>query len=168
MVRAQAAKTISNLNTLLILLKGLPLTYSKDLQDDKKIVFDTYDTVKLGLEVMTELMNKTLFNVDNMKKKIDSSHATATDLADWLVKNLNYTFREAYQKTGKIVSFADQNKIKLSELTLTQLKVFDKKISKDIILVLSSTNSMKSKKSFGGTSPENVKKSIQYAIKKYL
>ena len=168
LVRAQAAQIISNLNNLLVLLKGLPLTYSKDLQEDKKLTFSSFDTVQLGLQVMTELVNKTKFNVDKMKKAIDSSHATATDLADWLVKNLSYTFRKAYQLTGKIVSYADDNKIKLSELALPELQKFDKKITKDILLVLSSLNSMNSKKSFGGTSSKNVKKAIQYAIKKYL
>ena len=168
LVRAQAAKNISNLNELLILLKGLPLTYSKDLQQDKKITFDSFDSVKLSLEVMTELINKIIFNTKNMSYAIESSHATATDLADWLVKNLEYSFRQAYQLTGKIVAFSDKKKIKLSKLTLSDLKKFDKNINKNILLVLSSTNSMKSKKSFGGTSPEIVKKAIQYAIKKYL
>ena len=168
LVRAQASHTISNLNTLLILLKGLPLTYSKDLQEDKKLTFHSVDTVSLGLQVMTELINKTFFNINNMKKAVNSSHATATDLADWLVKKLDYTFREAYQITGKIVAFADKKKITLGQLTLDELKNYDRKITKDIFLVLSAENSMKSKKSFGGTSPEIVKKSIQYAIKKYL
>jgi len=168
LVRAQAAQTISNLTTLLILMKGLPLTYSKDLQDDKKLVFSSFDTVQLGLKVITELVNKTKFNKNEMTKAIESSHATATDLADWLVKNLSYSFREAYQLTGKIVSYADKNKIKLGELTLIDLKKFDKKINKDILLVLTSINSMNSKNSFGGTASQNVKKSIQNAIKKYL
>ena len=168
LVRAQAAQTISNLNNLLVLLRGLPLSYSKDLQEDKKLTFLSFDTTMLGLEVMTELIKKTTFNKSEMKKAIDSSHATATDLADWLVKKRSYTFRQAYQITGKIVSYADNKNVKLSELTLSELKKFDKKITKDIILVLSSLNSMDSKKSFGGTSSQNVKKSIQYAIKKYL
>ena len=168
LVRAQAAQTISNLSTLLILIKGLPLTYSKDLQEDKKLIFSSFDTIQLGLQVMIELINKTKFNINEMKKAIDSSHATATDLADWLVKNCNYTFREAYQITGKIVSYADKNQLTLGELTLPELQKFDKKITKDIMLLLSSINSMNSKKSFGGTAPQNVKKSIQYAIKKYL
>ena len=168
LVRAQAAHTIGNLNTLLVLLKGLPLTYSKDLQDDKKLTFESYDTIQLGLQVMTELVSKTSFNAKVMKQAIDSSHATATDLADWLVKNLQYPFRQAYQITGKIVAFAEKKRITLGELTIQELQKFDKQITKDILLVLSSLNSIKSKKSFGGTSPENVKKSIQYAIKKYL
>ena len=168
LVRSQAARTIGNLSTLLIILKGLPLTYSKDLQDDKKLTFDSFDTVHLGLEVMTELMKKTVFNTEQMKIAIESSHATATDLADWLVKNLQYPFRQAYQITGKIVAYADKKRVNLDQLTLIDLKKFDKKITKKILSVLSSTNSMKSKKSFGGTAPEIVKKSIQYAIKKYL
>ena len=168
LVRAQAAHTISNLNALLILLKGLPLAYSKDLQDDKKLTFESYDTVELGLKVMTELVNKITFNKKIMESAIESSYSTATDLADWLVKNLNYPFRQAYQVTGKIVAFAIKKQVTLKDLTLKELKQFNTKITKDIFLVLSSSNSMKSKTSFGGTSPENVKKSIQYAIKKYL
>ena len=168
LVRSQSAHSISNLNALLILLKGLPLAYSKDLQDDKKLTFNTFDNVKLSLEVMSELMSKLTFNTKNMKKAIDSSNATATDLADWLVKNLKYPFRQAYHITGKIVAFANKKKVNLVDLSLVELQTFDKKITKDIHLVLSSFNSIKSKKSFGGTSPEIVKKSIQYAIKKYL
>ena len=168
LVRAQAAQTISNLNTVLILLKGLPLTYNKDLQDDKKLTFSSFDIIQLGLKVMTELMSKTKFNKNEMKKAVELSHATATDLADWLVKNCSYTFREAYKVTGKIVAYADKKKIKLSELALPELKKFDKKINKDILLVLSSINSMNSKKSFGGTSSQNVKKSTKIAIQKYL
>ena len=168
LVRAQSAITISNLNSLLIILKGLPLTYSKDLQDDKKLTFSSFDTIMLGLKVMSELISKITFNKDVMKKSLNLSHSTATDLADWLVQNLSYTFRQAYQTTGKIVSYANNRKIKLEELSLSQLQNFDKKINKGIFLVLSVENSMNSKKSYGGTSSQNVKKSIQYAIKKYL
>ena len=103
-----------------------------------------------------------------MTKALDLSHATATDLADWLVKNLNYPFRQAYQITGTIVSYADKKQVSLGKLSLDELKRFDKKISKEILLVLSPINSINSKKSFGGTAPLNVKKSIEYAIKKYL
>jgi len=168
LVRAQSAHSISNLNTLLILLKNLPLSYSKDLQEDKKLVFSSYDNLHLSINVMTELVNKIIFNKDEMQKSIDLAHATATDLADWLVKNLNYPFRQAYQITGRIVSYADKKQVSLSKLSLEELQKFDNKISKDIFLVLSSMNSIKSKKSFGGTAPLNVKKSIKYAIKKYL
>ena len=168
LVRAQAAQTISNLNTLLVLLKGLPLTYSKDLQDDKKLTFNSYDTVHLGLQVMTELIRKTTFNTKAMKDAIESSHATATDLADWLVQNLQYPFRQAYQITGKIVDYAAKKNVTLEKLSIHELQKFDKKITQDVFSVLSPIQSMKSKTSYGGTSPQGVKKSIQYAIIKYL
>ena len=168
LVRAQAAQTISNLNTLLVLLKGLPLTYSKDLQDDKKLTFNSYDIVHLGLQVMTELIRKTTFNTKAMKDAIESSHATATDLADWLVQNLQYPFRQAYQITGKIVDYAAKKNVTLEKLSIHELQKFDKKITQDVFSVLSPIQSMKSKTSYGGTSPQGVKKSIQYAIKKYL
>ena len=168
LVRAQTAQTISNLSSLLILIKGLPLTYSKDLQEDKKLVFSSYDTVELGLQVITELLDKIKFNQKEMKKAVESSYSTATDLADWLVKNINFTFRKAYNLTGQIVSYAIKNDLKLDELSIQELQKFDKKINKNVFLVLSPLNSMKAKTSFGGTSPENVKKSIKYAIKKYL
>jgi len=167
-VRGQAAKSISNLNNLLIILKGLPLAYSKDMQDDKKLIFNSFDTVHLCLQVITELMSKIKFNTSQMKNAVDESYSASTDLANWLVQNLGYSFRHAYQLTAKIVSYAiKKNKI-LEVLTLDELQQFDKNISASILKNLSSTNSMRNKTSYGGTSPQSVKKSIQYAIKKYL
>ena len=168
LVRSNASSVISNLNNILTLLKGLPLSYSKDLQDDKRITFNTYDNILLSLQVMTELMNKIKFNKIIMLKAIDQSYATATDLADWLVKKLNYPFREAYQITGKIVRYASSKKKSLSNMSLKELQKFDNDITSDIFRVLSPLNSMKSKSSLGGSAPETVNKSIQYAIKKYL
>tara|TARA_B100000029_G_scaffold34389_1_gene32436 strand:- start:1773 stop:3155 length:1383 start_codon:yes stop_codon:yes gene_type:complete len=168
LVRSKAAIVISNLNNLLIILKGLPLGYNKDLQEDKKLIFDSFDTVKLCIQVIKEIIEKVKFNKKEMKKAVDDSNSTATDLANWLVINLNYTFREAYKLTGKIVAFCNKKNINLDQLSLKDLKKFDKKISKFAINVLSSTNSIKNKKSFGGTSPQSVNKSIQYVIKKYL
>ena len=168
LVRSQAANSISHLNNLLIILKGLPLAYSKDMQEDKKLVFNSFDTIHLCLQVMTELMSKIKFNTSQMKNAVDESYAVATDLANWLVQNLGYSFRHAYQLTTKIVSYAiKKNKI-LEALTLNELQQFDRHISASILKNLSSTNSMKNKTSYGGTSPQSVKKSIQYVIKKYL
>ena len=168
LVRSKAAIVISNLNNLLIILKGLPLGYNKDLQEDKKLIFDSFDTVKLCIEVIREIIEKVKFNKKEMKKAVDDSNSTATDLANWLVINLNYTFREAYKLTGKIVAFCNKKNINLDQLTLKELKKFEKNISNSAINVLSSINSIKNKKSFGGTSPQSVNKSIQYVIKKYL
>jgi len=168
LVRANASSVISNLNNILSLLKGLPLSYSKDLQDDKRLTFNTYDNVLLGLQVMAELMNKIKFNKKTMLQAVDGSYATATDLADWLVKKLHYPFRQAYQITGKIVGYANSKNKFLSNMSLKELQKFDNNITGDIFRVLSPLNSMKSKNSLGGSAPETVKKSIQYVIKKYL
>ena len=168
LVRSQAANSISHLNNLLIILKGLPLAYSKDMQEDKKLVFNSFDTVYLCLQVITELMSKIQFNTSQMKKAVDESYASATDLANWLVQNLDYSFRNAYQLTAKIVSYAIKKNKVLEALTLDELQQFDGQISASILINLSSTNSMRNKISYGGTSPQSVKKSIRYAIKKYL
>ncbi len=168
LIRANASSIISNLNNIMSLLKGLPLSYSKDLQNDKKLTFNVYDDVTLGLKVMTELINKIKFNKKIMLHAVNESYATSTDLADWMVKKLNYPFRKAYQITGKIVSYASLKKKFLTNISLKEFQKFDNKITNDIFRVLSPLNSIKNKSSLGGTGPETVKKSIKYAIKKYL
>ena len=168
LVRGQASNSVSHLNNLLNILKGLPLAYSKDMQEDKKLTFNSFDTVYLSLQVMTELMSKIKFNTSQMKKAVDQSYASATDLANWLVLHLNYSFRHAYQLTAKIVSYAIKKNKALEALTLNELQQFDRHISASVLKNLSITNSMRNKTSYGGTSPQSVKKSIQYAIKKYL
>ena len=168
LVRGKAANIISNLNALLVILKGLPLAYSKDLQDDKKIVFSAFDDVCLTLKVMTEMWSNITFNTDLMAEAVKDSNATATDFANWLVQHLDLSFREAYQLTGKIVAYADNNNKKLYELSLEELKKYNKYITIDAQKSFSVQESIKSKKSFGGTSPQSVKQSIKNAIKKYL
>ena len=168
LVRGQSSLIIGNLSSLLIILKGLPLAYSKDLQEDKKLVFKSYDTVILSLKVMNELWLKIKFNSKNMLEAVNKSNATASDLADWIVQELGLSFREAYLLTGKIIAYANNNNKKLKDLSLTELKTFNRNISNSAKKVLSSVESIKNKTSFGGTSPQSVKKTIQYAIKKYL
>tara|TARA_Y100000741_G_C18110889_1_gene500872 strand:- start:153 stop:779 length:627 start_codon:yes stop_codon:yes gene_type:complete len=168
LVRGKTSKIISNLNELLIILKGLPLGYSKDLQDDKKIVFSAFDDVCLTLEVMNEIWSNISFNKDIMANAVEKSNATATDFANWLVQNIKMSFREAYQLTGKIVAYANKNNKKLYQLSLEELQKFNKNISVNAQKTFSIHESIKNKKSFGGTSPQSVKQSIKYAIKKYL
>ena len=168
LVRGKASSVISNLNALLIILKGLPLAYSKDLQDDKKIVFSTFDDVYLTLGVMSEMWSKISFNNNIMAEAVNNSNATATDFTNWLVQNLQLSFREAYHLTGKIVAYADENNKKLHQLKLTDLQKFNKKINKEAKKTFSIEESIKNKKSFGGTSPQSVKQTIKNAIKKYL
>ena len=168
LVRGKTSIIISNLNSMLNIIKGLPLSYSKDLQDDKQITFNSYDNVSLCIKVMNEILSKSTFNKTRMKELIDNSNATATDLANWLVQNLRYSFRDAYVVTGKIVSYCSKQDRSIDSLSLGELKKFDKNITADAKKVLSTTNSVKSKSSFGGTAPEITKKIIKLVIKKYL
>ena len=168
LVRGKTSIIISNLSTMLNIIKGLPLSYSKDLQDDKQITFNSYDNVSLCIKVMNEILSKSTFNKTRMKELIDNSNATATDLANWLVQNLRYSFRDAYVVTGKIVSYCSKQDRNIDSLSLEDLKKFDKNITADAKKVLSTTNSVKSKSSFGGTAPEITKKMIKLVIKKYL
>ncbi len=168
LVRGKTSIIISNLSSMLNIIKGLPLSYSKDLQDDKQITFNSYDNVSLCIKVMNEILSKSTFNKTRMKELIDNSNATATDLANWLVQNLRYSFRDAYVVTGKIVSYCSKQDRNIDSLSLGELKKFDKNITADAKKVLSTTNSVKSKSSFGGTAPEITKKMIKLVIKKYL
>ena len=168
LVRGKTSIIISNLSTMLNIIKGLPLSYSKDLQDDKQITFNSYDNVSLCIKVMNEILSKSTFNKTRMKALIDNSNATATDLANWLVQKLRYSFRDAYIVTGKIVTYCSKQNRNIDSLSLDELKKFDKNITADAKKVLSATNSVKSKSSFGGTAPEITKKMIKLVIKKYL
>tara|TARA_Y100001970_G_C14225799_1_gene855590 strand:+ start:959 stop:2344 length:1386 start_codon:yes stop_codon:yes gene_type:complete len=168
LVRGKASLMIGNLNSILSLLKGLPLSYSKDLQDDKSLVFNSYDNLILCVKMMNEILSKSKFNISRMRDVINNSDSTATDLANWLVQNLKYTFRDAYKTTGKIVSYCNKRKLNLEKLTLKELQVFDKRINITAKNLLSVTNSLDIKSSYGGTAPKNTKKMIEFAIKKYL
>ena len=168
LVRGKTSIIISNLSSMLNIIKGLPLSYSKDLQVDKQITFNSYDNVALCIKVMNEILSKSTYNKTRMKELIDNSNATATDLANWLVQNLRYSFRDAYIVTGKIVSYCSKQDRNIDSLSLGELKKFDKNITADAKKVLSTTNSVKSKSSFGGTAPEITKKMIKLVIKKYL
>ena len=118
--------------------------------------------------MINEILSKSHFNKVRMKEVIDNSNSTATDLANWLVQSLNYTFRDAYKITGKVVSYCVKKNKKLETLSLQELQQFDKKITLEAKNVLSSIKSISAKSSFGGTSPNNTKKMIKFAIKKYL
>ena len=168
LVRGKTNLIFGNLNSILNILKGLPLSYSKDLQDDKALVFNSFDNLTLCLKVINEILSKSHFNKVRMKEVIDNSNSTATDLANWLVQSLNYTFRDAYKITGKVVSYCVKKNKKLETLSLQELQQFDKKITLEAKNVLSSIKSISTKSSFGGTSPNNAKKMIKFAIKKYL
>ena len=132
MVRSKCARVYSSLLNLLVIQKGLPSGYSKDLQEDKEPVFDAYKTVEILLDIVNEMINSVKINKNNMYELANKGFTTATDLADWLVKNTNLTFREAHQKTGKIVLLAEKKNKLLSQLSLDDLKLIEPKINNKI------------------------------------
>jgi argininosuccinate lyase len=145
---------------MLTILKGLPLSYFKDLQDDKEIIFNSYDTLLDCLKIFDEVLKNISPNKKKMLELANSGYITATDLADYLVKNHSMSFRNAYHKTAGIVNFAEKNKKKLNELTLEELKKIEPKLTKNVLKVFDLKNSVNSKKSYGGTSFDNIKKMI--------
>ena len=139
----------------------MPLSYFKDLQDDKEIIFKSYDVLFQSLKVFNEILKNVSPNKKRMLELAYSGYITATDLADYLVKNNSMSFRKAYQKTALLVNLAERKKKKLNELSLEDLKKVEPTLTKDVLKVFDLKNSVNSKKSYGGTSFDNIKKMIR-------
>jgi argininosuccinate lyase len=167
LVRAKTGRIFGSLISLLVVLKGLTLTYSKDMQEDKEPVFDAAKNIKLCLQAMSGMVSDMKVNKENMFKMAGSGFSTATDLADWLVKNLKMPFRDAHHVTGQIVKMAENKGVDLHELKLAEMQKVEKKITKEIFAVLTVESSVASRTSFGGTSQVRVKEEIARA-KKFL
>ena len=159
-LRGKTGSSYGNLFSMLTILKGLPLSYFKDLQDDKQIVFNTFDILINCLKLLNEVLNNLNPNKKKMLDLAKSGHITATDLADYLVKNYSMTFRNAYQKTAAIVNFAEKKKKRLEDLDILELKKIEPKLTEEVLKVFNLKNSINSKKSYGGTSFDNIKKMI--------
>ena len=145
---------------MLTILKGLPLSYFKDLQDDKEIIFNSNDTLIDCLKIFDEILKNSTPNKKQMLKLANTGYVTATDLADYLVKNHSMSFRQAYQKTAAIVNFAEKENKNLNQFTLVELQKIEPKLTNDVLKVFDLKNSINSKKSYGGTSFDNIKKMI--------
>ena len=165
-LRGKTGSTFGNLFSMLTILKGLPLSYFKDLQDDKEIVFKSNDTLVDCLKIFNEILKNISPNKKKMYELADNGYITATDLADYLVKNHSMSFRKAYQKTAEIVNFAEKKKKKLKDLKIEELKKIEPKLTNDVLKVFDLKNSVNSKKSYGGTSFENIKRMISKYRKK--
>ena len=159
-LRAKSGISYGNLFSMLTILKGLPLSYFKDLQDDKEIIFKSNDTLIDSLKILDEVLKNISPNKKQMLELANSGYITATDLADYLVKNYSMPFRKAYQKTTLIVNLAEKKRKSLDELTLSDLKKIEPKLTNDVLKVFDLKNSVASKKSYGGTSFANIKKMI--------
>ena len=168
LIRAKAAVTFSNLNSALNLLKSLPLTYSKDLQEDKQLVTNASSNLKISLDCIIDILNNLEINKKNAERYLNNSFSNATELADWLVINLNYTFREAHSIASKIVNYSEKKGKFLTDLSLTDFKKFDSRISKNLINSLKIENAVNNKISYGGTSISEVSKMIVIAKKEML
>ncbi len=162
LVRAKTGRVNGHLIGLLTVMKGLPLTYSKDMQEDKEAVFDAAETLDLMLAAMTGMVRDMTVNDAAMKKAAGSGYSTATDLADWLVRRLGLPFREAHHVTGRAVALAESKKAGLEKLSLEELRSIHPGIEDDVFSVLAVQNSVKSRSSFGGTAPAEVRKQVRY------
>ena len=160
-LRGKSGITFGNLFSMFTILKGLPLSYFKDLQDDKEIIFKSYDVLFQSLKVFNEILKNVSPNKKRMLELAYSGYITATDLADYLVKNNSMSFRKAYQKTALLVNLAEKKKKKLNELSLEDLKKIEPTLTNDVLKVFDLKNSVNSKKSYGGTSFDNIKKMIR-------
>jgi argininosuccinate lyase len=168
LIRAKSGRVIGALNALLIVMKGLPLTYGKDMQEDKEPIFDAHDTVMLSLAAMTGMLGDTIFNKERMAADAGKGFSTATDLADWLVRVLGMPFRDAHHVTGAVVKMAEDNDFGLEDLSLEDLQSIEPGITNDVFDVLSVENSLKSRTSIGGTAPINVVAACAEARKRFL
>jgi argininosuccinate lyase len=165
LVRGHSGRVSGAMLSLLVTLKGLPLAYSKDLQDDKPPVFEAYDLLILSLRAMAGMIEAAHFNRDRMRAAAEAGFSTATDLADWLVREAGVPFREAHHITGRAVKLAESKGVQLAELPLEGLREIDPRIDERVYDVLSVDASVASRTSYGGTAPANVLAQVEAARK---
>jgi argininosuccinate lyase len=156
LVRAKTGRVIGALTALLIVMKGLPLAYQKDMQEDKQGAMEAFEALSLAIRAMTGMVEDLVPDEARMKLAAGDGYATATDLADWLVRTLKMPFRDAHHVTGRIVALASKQGVALHELPLVAMQEVEPKITAEALKVLSVEASVKSRTSFGGTAPKNV------------
>lgn len=164
LIRGKTGRVLGALQTLLVLLKGLPLTYNKDMQEDKEPLFDAMDTVQNSLEILTLMIGKTDFNSSAMERALGGGYVLATDLADYLVTK-DIPFRKAHEIVGSVVSYCQKKNMELKDLSLEELKSFEKKISQDVFPWLDEAHATDRRTSLGGTSRKNIKSELRRAEK---
>ncbi|MDB4084784.1 argininosuccinate lyase [Amylibacter sp.] len=160
LIRAKVGRITGSLVGLLMVMKGLPLAYSKDMQEDKEQVFDASDSLMLALAAMTGMVSDMKPNIASLESAASSGFSTATDLADWLVRDLGMPFREAHHITGALVAKAEEKGCDLPDLSLKEMQKVNEKINADVFNFLGVQNSVASRQSYGGTAPKQVRKQI--------
>jgi argininosuccinate lyase len=166
LVRGKSGRVIGALTGLLIVMKGLPLAYSKDMQEDKEGTFDALQSLSLCIAAMTGMVRDLTPDLKRMKAAAGSGYAIATDLADWLVRALNMPFRDAHHATGRLVAMAAERKIPLEKLTLNEMQSVDARITALVFDVLGVDKSVRSRVSYGGTAPNNVRTQARAWLKR--
>ena len=167
LIRGRAGKNFGSLQAMLTTMKGLPLSYYKDMQEDKALVFNSHDTLLESIIITNELVKSLKPNKERMLFLSNEGYTTATDFADYIVQNNNLSFREAYKISAKLVNYAEKSKKKLNQLNFEEVKKIKKNLNKDVMKVFNVKNSVNLKTSYGGTSTNNVKKMIS-RLKKEL
>jgi len=163
LVRGHAGRILGCQTALMVTMKGLPLAYSKDMQDDKPPVFEAHDLLGLSIAAMTGMIESATFRTDRMRGLAESGFATATDFADWLVREAGLPFREAHHVTGRAVKRAEELGVRLDELPYAEFQAIDARVDESLYDVLSVDASVASRTSFGGTAPANVRAAIRAA-----
>ena len=167
LIRGRAGKNFGSLQAMLTTMKGLPLSYYKDMQEDKALVFNSYDTLLESIIITNELVKSLKANRERMLSLSNEGYTTSTDFADYLVQNNNLSFREAYKISAKLVNYAERKGKKLNELSFNEVKRMKNDLNKNVMKIFSVTNSVNIKTSYGGTSTKNIKKMIS-KLKKEL
>ena len=162
LVRGKTGRVNGNLISLLTVLKGLPLAYNKDMQEDKEGVFDSVETAFMSINILKEAVRTMSINADKMRQACEVGHLSATDLADYLVQKCNIPFREAHFITGRAVAHAESLNVDLSQLSLEELQKIDARISQDVLPCLSLENSMNARTSQGGTATKSTQNQLEY------
>jgi len=161
LVRGKIGRVLGAHNALVMVMKGLALTYGKDMQEDKEPVFDATDTIVLCIAAMTGMVRDLEADAARLEKAAGEGYATATDLADWLVRVLNMPFRDAHHVTGRVVRLAEEQDLPLEALSLADMQSIEPRIGKEIFDVLGVTKSVESRTSYGGTAPQQVLEQIK-------
>ena len=167
LIRGRAGKNFGSLQAMLTTMKGLPLSYYKDMQEDKALVFNSYDTLLESVIIANELIKNLRPNKERMFSLSNEGYTTATDFADYLVQNNNLSFREAYKISAKLVNYAEKNKKKLNQLNFNEVKKMKGDLDKNVMKVFNVRNSVNFKTSYGGTSTKNIKKMISKLKKEF-
>jgi len=167
LIRGRAGKNFGSLQAMLTTMKGLPLSYYKDMQEDKALVFNSYDTLLESIIITNELIKSLKPNKERMLSLSNEGYTTATDFADYLVQNNNLSFREAYKISAKLVNYAEKNKKKLNQLNFSEVKKMKNDLDKNVMEIFNVRNSVNLKTSYGGTATKNIKKMISKLKKEF-